>query len=37
VLVSPEWLALRGRIVGALARYPEARLALVEVLDAGVG
>lgn len=35
VLVAPEWLALRGRIVGALARHPEARLALAGVLDAG--
>ena len=29
---SPEWLALRGRIVVALAPYPEARLAVAEVL-----
>ena len=36
VLVTPEWVALRGRIVAALAPYPKARLALAEVLaDAG--
>lgn len=35
VLVSPEWHALRGRIVVALAPHPAARLALAEVLDAG--
>ncbi len=35
VLISPEWLALRGRIVGALARYPDARVALAEVLSVG--
>ncbi len=35
ILVAPEWLALRGRIVGTLARYSEARLALAGVLDAG--
>jgi hypothetical protein len=35
VLISPEWLALRGRIVAALARYPDARVALAEVLSVG--
>jgi len=35
VLVSPEWHALRSRIVVALAPHPAARLALAEVLDAG--
>ncbi len=35
VLISPGWLALRGLIVGALARYPDARVALAGVLDAG--
>lgn len=33
VLVTPEWLALRGRILAALAPFPAARLALVEALD----
>jgi len=33
VLVTPEWAALRGRIVAALAPYPEARLAVAEALD----
>jgi hypothetical protein len=35
VLVMPEWVALRGRLLAALAPYPAARLALAEVLDAG--
>lgn len=35
ILVAPEWRALRGRIVVALAAHPAARLALAEVLDAG--
>lgn len=36
VLVTPEWRALRGRIVAALADHPRARLALAEALaDAG--
>lgn len=35
VLVAPEWVALRGRIVVALAAFPEARVALAGVLDAG--
>ena len=34
LLVTPEWLALRARIVAALAAYPEARAALAEVLGA---
>ncbi len=34
VLVTPEWLTLRARIVAALAAYPEARLAVAEALDA---
>lgn len=34
VLVAPEWIALRGRIVGALAPFPAARLALAAVLEA---
>jgi len=35
LVVAPEWLALRGRIVVALAPYPEARTAVAEALDAG--
>ena len=30
---SPEWGALRARIVTALAAFPQARLALVEALE----
>ena len=32
LIASPEWLALRARIVAALAPYPEARVAVAEVL-----
>jgi transposase-like protein len=32
VLASPEWNGLWGVILGALANFPEARLALVEAL-----
>lgn len=35
VLVTPAWVELRGRILVALALYPEARTAVVEALDAG--
>jgi predicted nucleotidyltransferase len=35
VLISPEWHALRGCIVVALAAFPEARVALAGVLDVG--
>ena len=35
LIASPEWLALRARIVAALVPYPEARAALAEVLSAG--
>ncbi len=35
VLVTPEWVALRARIVAALVPYPEARLALAAALDEG--
>lgn len=35
VLTSPEWLDLRGRLLQALLPYPEARVAVAEVLDAG--
>jgi len=35
VLVMPEWLTLRARLLAALAPYPAARLALAEALDAG--
>lgn len=31
-LISPEWLALRGRMLAALASYPDARLALAAAL-----
>ncbi len=34
VLVTPEWVALRGRLVAALAPFPEARMAVAEALDA---
>lgn len=34
-LISPEWTALRGRMLVALAAFPEARLALAAALDAG--
>jgi hypothetical protein len=37
VLLSPEWLALRGRIVAALRPHPAAFVALAEVLDADAG
>ena len=36
-LVSPEWLALRGRMLAALAEYPEARLLLAGVVEAHDG
>ncbi len=35
LLVSPEWVALRGRIVQALSRHPEARQDVIAALDAG--
>ncbi|HEY8745812.1 MAG TPA: hypothetical protein VIU62_22220 [Chloroflexota bacterium] len=35
VLVMPEWVTLRARLLVALAPYPAARLALAEALDAG--
>ncbi len=35
VLISPEWLALRGRIVATLGAFPDARVALAEVLSVG--
>ena len=34
-LLSPEWVALRGRMLVALADYPEARLALAATLEDG--
>ncbi len=34
VVVTPEWVALRTRMVSVLAPYPEARAALVEAIDA---
>ena len=33
VTVAPEWLALRSRVLDALAPYPEARKAVVEALS----
>ncbi|MGD1147393.1 MAG: hypothetical protein ABR961_05550 [Thermoanaerobaculaceae bacterium] len=33
ILVAPEWLALRGRILTALQPYAEAQLALAGVID----
>lgn len=33
VLLSPEWVALRGQLLTALAPYPEARAALGEALQ----
>jgi len=35
VLVSPEWLALRARLVAVLRPFPEATVAVAEALDAG--
>ena len=35
LVTSPEWLALRARLVTALLPYPEARAAAAEVLSAG--
>jgi len=35
LLIAPEWLALRGRLLAALLPYPDARLALAEALHAG--
>jgi len=32
VLVSPEWVALRGQLVAALLPFPEARVAVAAVL-----
>jgi len=34
-LISPEWTALRGRMLLALAEYPQARLALAAALSEG--
>lgn len=33
LILAPEWLALRGRILVALADFPAAKLALAEALD----
>ena len=35
VLVAPEWLELRARIVKTVAPYPQAAQALARALDAG--
>ncbi len=32
-LISNEWLALRGRMLAALAPYPDARLALAAAIE----
>ena len=32
ILVTPEWQAMRGRLLSALAPYPEARLAIVKAI-----
>lgn len=32
-IASPEWVALRGRMLASLALYPDARLALAAALD----
>jgi hypothetical protein len=37
LLVSPEWVTLRGRIVTAIRPHPAAFAALAEVLDADAG
>ena len=34
VLLSPEWLQVRGLIIGTLAAFPEARLAVIQRLQA---
>jgi hypothetical protein len=37
LVVSPQWVAVRGVIIAALAKFPEARQAVVEALrDANV-
>lgn len=35
ILKSPEWIGLRTQLLEALAAYPEAKIALAEVLDDG--
>lgn len=35
VVTLPEWVALRGRILGALEPYAEARQAVVQALEVG--
>jgi hypothetical protein len=35
LVASPEWLALRARILTVLENYPEARLALAAALEVG--
>jgi len=32
IVLSPEWLAVRAAVMGALAEYPEARARVVEAL-----
>lgn len=33
LLASPEWLQMRSQLLGALAPYPEARIAAADVLE----
>jgi hypothetical protein len=35
LVLAPEWLALRGRIVAALSRHPAARADVIHALEAG--
>lgn len=35
LIASPEWLAVRSRLLVALEPYPDARMAAAEALDAG--
>lgn len=37
LVLSPEWVSLRGKILIALDPFPEARLALVESLNGASG
>jgi hypothetical protein len=34
VLLAPEWLAVRSAVLAALARYPDARVAVADRLAA---
>jgi hypothetical protein len=37
LIASPEWISLRGSIMGALGLYPDARLAVAEALELEAG